>query len=235
MEALTKLLNALNPIERRQLHLYEEASFNLRSFAAKAQLSLLDAAAFVSQPSIEDVLALLDVVVFRSFQRAAATARTVVLETLRSALSATTDLIEARRVATLLLRCAGRAPTKSTSPDTPPEDTPENPRGSPPQGNRPSTPTPTSPGTPAAPSHTRGVKNFGEASPKLATDNTPSARRASSGLSSKLHSLAAGQTQNALAATPRQLQLHCGTQSQSPIQSRLLNLVGRPLGIAAAA
>ena len=128
MEALTNIINTLSSEQQIRLRQFQEAGFNLREFAQVAKISVIDAAVCVSDPLMQAALDAFDVISTQSFERAAASARSTVLVTLRSALAATSDLIEARRISTLILRCAGPRPrvpkakgTESTTEEDPGE------------------------------------------------------------------------------------------------------------------
>jgi len=150
MEALTPLLNALTAEQRQCLRHLEDAGFNLRAFSITAKISLIEAAAFMSDPAIQSILAVFDSVSTQAFERAASSARTLVMETLRAALPNATDPIEGRRLATLLLRCVGPRPKTSKRPTsaadaTPEDDSAAQPNFDPAAAHHPATPTPLAP------------------------------------------------------------------------------------------
>jgi len=113
MENLPNPLTLLSPSQRKFLNQFQDSRFNLYAFSRAAHLTPIDAASLLSEPAIQAALAAFDTVVAESTERAACQARLLTLETLIEAVIASKDLVEARRLAQLLLRITGARATLS--------------------------------------------------------------------------------------------------------------------------
>jgi|GEM_PF-3574249 len=104
MQNLTKSLNTLSTPNLDRLALLESTGFNLRAFADAAKLSTLNALKFIDEPEVQAALDEYDQAFDAVFTRTQKHAHLVALKSLTEALTQSTDPVERRRIANLLLR-----------------------------------------------------------------------------------------------------------------------------------
>ena len=104
MQNLTKSLNTLSTPNLDRLALFESTGFNLRAFADAAKLSTLNALKFIDEPEVQAALDEYDQAFDAVFTRTQKHAHLVALKSLTEALTQSTDPVERRRIANLLLR-----------------------------------------------------------------------------------------------------------------------------------
>jgi len=125
MQTLTKSLSALSSLHLERLALLESTGFNLGTFAEAAKISTLNALKFIDEPEVQAALNEYDRAFDTVFTRAQKHAHLIALKSLSEALIETTDPVERRRIANLLLRFTA-AKIKSLSAPTPPADADQN-------------------------------------------------------------------------------------------------------------
>lgn len=114
METLTTALNILSPSQHKFLIRFQACRFNIYAFSCAAHITPIEAATFLAEPDIQAELAVFDRIVAQNTERAATQARLLTLETIAAAIVASKDLVEARRLAQILLRITGARPKAST-------------------------------------------------------------------------------------------------------------------------
>ena len=133
MQNLTKSLNTLSTPNLDRLALLESTGFNLRAFADAAKLSTLNALKFIDEPEVQAALDEYDQAFDAVFTRTQKHAHLVALKSLTEALTQSTDPVEQRRIANLLLRftairikslpapaAAAASPSENHAPPQPP-------------------------------------------------------------------------------------------------------------------